>query len=151
MKVVVEIDPAAEEEVRVRAKTMTPAVRRLGETLGSLLSESAEIAVKKGEREFFLSPEDILYAETAEGRVWVHTARDLFLCPLRLRELEELLPRHFVRASKSCLLNTAHVAALSRTPTGVGEAEFRGGKKVFISRMYYKPVRDMIEETRLKR
>ncbi len=152
MRVVIEIDPASEEEIRVRAREMTPAIRRIGDSLGTMLSEDVEIAVSEGEKERFLLPREILYAETADGRVWIHTAKRFFACSLRLYELEELLPRTFVRASKSLIVNTAHSCSLMRTPTGLGEAEFRhSDKKVYISRLYYKPVRDLIEETRLKR
>ena len=114
--------------------------------------DSAGIAVRDGDRERFLSPREILYAETADGRVYVHTANRVFSASNRLYELEELLPRYFVRAGKSVIVNTMHISSLRRAPTGLGEAEFRGSeKKVFISRQYYKPVRDLIEEMRLKR
>ncbi|MBR5743397.1 MAG: LytTR family transcriptional regulator [Clostridia bacterium] len=149
---VIEIDPDKEEEIRVRAKEMTPAIRTLGDRLGALLSGEPEIAVRDGDRERFLSPREILYAETADGRVYVHTANRVFSASIRLYELEELLPRYFVRAGKSVIANAMHISSLRRAPTGLGEAEFRGSdKKVFISRQYFKPVRDLIEEMRLKR
>ena len=152
MRVVIEIDPDKDEEIRIRAKEMTPAIRSVSERLGNLLSGEPEITVRDGERERFLPPREILYAETAEGRVYVHTAHKVFSVSLRLYELEELLPRYFVRAGKSVIVNAMHITSLWHTPTGLGEAEFRNSdKKVYISRQYYKPVRDLIEEMRLKR
>ena len=152
VRVVIEIDPDKEEEIRVRVKEMTPAIRTVSDRLSTMLSGEPEIAVRDGDRERFLSPREILYAETADGRVYVHTANRVFSASNRLYELEELLPRYFVRAGKSVIVNTMHISSLRRAPTGLGEAEFRGSeKKVFISRQYYKPVRDLIEEMRLKR
>ncbi|MBR5743638.1 MAG: LytTR family transcriptional regulator, partial [Clostridia bacterium] len=95
---VIEIDPGKEEEIRVRAKEMTPAIRALGDRLSAMTSGGPEIAVRDGDRERFLSPREILYAETADGRVYVHTANRVFSASIRLYELEELLPRYFVRA-----------------------------------------------------
>ena len=151
MKVVVEIDPDGQEEIRIRMREVTPLLKKLQDALQNALS-SGEIAVKSHDGECFLSPDEILFAETAGGTVWVHTASDAFSCPLRLYELETALPYGFARASKSSLVNTARIRALSRTPTGLGEASFSGSeKKLFISRMYFKIVRDVIEETRLKK
>ena len=150
MKLTVEIDPGAAEEIIIRAKEVTPRIKRLQDAISRELSGAEELAVKSGDTECFLPFSRLLFAECSEDKVWVHTASDVYLCPLRLRELEEMLPRTFARASKSVIVNTAHVRSLSRSPTGVGEAGFSGcEKKVFISRMYYKSLRDVIERTRL--
>jgi len=152
MKVVVEIDPEGSEEIRIRVREITPQLQKLQNVLQDALSSSGEIAVKSADGESFLDPREILFAETAGGAVMVHTAREAFSCPLRLYELEAILPHFFVRASKSSLINTARIRALSRGATGLGEAGFSGSeKKVLISRMYFKIVRDVIEETRLKK
>lgn len=152
MKLTVEIDKDRPEQVIICAHAVTDTVRRLQEAVDRVLTGGAELAVKKGEQECFLACDELLFVETSEDRVWVHTARDCYACPMRLYELEQLLPRTFVRASKSCLVNTALIRSLTRSPTGVGEATFRSSEKtVFISRMYFKPVRETIEETRLSK
>ena len=151
MKLKIEIDPERDEEIVIRAKEITPTLKKLQNAVADVLSGSEELAVRNGEAECFIPIREILFAETSGEKLWVHTAKDVFACPLRLIELEELLPRSFVRASKSSLVNSAHVRSLSRSPTGIGEATFPGtGKKVFISRMYFKNLRNTIEETRLK-
>ena len=151
MKLVVEIDPTREEEIRIRAKVSDERLRLLRETVERALSAPGEIALKQGDGEFFIPTDQILFAETAGDKLWVHTASDAYLCPLRLYELESLLPRYFARAGKGCVVNTLQISSLSRSPTGVGEARFFSGeKKAYISRMYYKIVRDVIEEERLK-
>ena len=152
MRLVVEIDPAAPEEILLRVKEPSEKLLRLQNAIQTAMEKPPELAVRAGDAECFLSPEEVLFAETCAGRVWIHTAGDIFDWPLTLRELEEVLPRHFARASKGCLINTARVRAISRTATGVGEASFQGTeKKAPLSRMYYKAVRDIIEETRLKK
>ncbi|MBQ9543767.1 MAG: LytTR family transcriptional regulator [Clostridia bacterium] len=152
MKLKIEIDPERDEEIVIRAKEITPELKRLQDAVTKALSGSDELVVRSGDAECFIPVGEIIFAETSGEKLWVHTAKDVFACPLRLRELEELLPRSFVRASKSSIVNSSHVRSLSRSPTGVGEASFPGtGKKIFISRMYFKNLRDTIEETRLKK
>lgn len=151
MKVILEIDPNLPEEIRIRAKTSDERVRLLRETVERALERSIEIAVKRGDEEFFVAADKILFAETVGDKLWVHTASDAYPSSLRLYELLSLLPRGFARAGKGCIVNTRQIASLSRSPTGVGEASFfSSGKKAFISRMYFKIVRDVIEEERLK-
>ncbi len=152
VKVVVEIDPEKTEEIVVRAREASDTLYRLQNAISAALSKPNDLAVRSGDAECFLSPDEILFAETSGGRVWIHTPTDIFSWPLTLHELEEVLPRSFVRASKGILINTARVRALTRTATGVGEARFIGSeKKTALSRMYFKAVRDVIEETRLKK
>ena len=151
MNVVVEIAPDQPEEIRIRVKRADGRLDLLRETVERALKAPGEIAVKRGEEECFIPVDGILFAETAGDKVWVHTASDAFQSPLRLYELASLLPRGFARAGKGCIVNTRAISSLSRSPTGVGEARFSSGeKKVYISRMYYKIVRDVIEEERLK-
>ena len=152
MNLKLEIAPDLPEEIVIRAPEATEEVLHMQAEISKLLTGGTEIAVCKGNTECFLSYREILFAETAENRTWVHTAKDSFACPLRLYELEEILPRNFMRASKSGIVNTALICSLLRTPTGIGEAAFRNTeKRIFISRMYFKPIRERIEETRLKR
>ena len=151
MKLRIEIDPSGEEEVVIRAPEISDKIRRLQETIDREMKGSEEIAVRKDGEECYLRYSDLLFFETDGSRVTAHTADDCFICPLRLHELETLLPRTFTRASKSCLVNTAHIRSISRTPTGVSTATFaKSDKTVYISRMYYKIVREIIEETRLR-
>lgn len=152
MKLRIEIDPDSQEEILLRAPAVTDEVRRLQTVIAEALSRKLELALQLGERECYIPCDEILFFETTERRVSAHTAEHMYFSPLKLCELEELLPRTFVRASKSCLVNTAHIAAINRSLTGASEILFKGtGKKIYASRMYYKIVHDTIEETRLRK
>ena len=151
MKVTIEIDPDGQEEIVIRVKEANAALRRLNDAITSALARKNDIAVKKGDAECYLSVDELLFFEANGKSVYAHTARDCFTCPLHLSELERLLPGSFARASKSVIVNTAHVRSLDRSPTGIAKATFRNSEKtVYISRMYFKTVRETIEETRLK-
>ncbi|MGI6265254.1 MAG: LytTR family DNA-binding domain-containing protein [Acutalibacteraceae bacterium] len=150
MKLKIEIDPDQPEELILRAPALTDQVRRIRQALETALSRPAEIALRRGDEEVYLPYAALLFFEVSDERVWAHDAADRYACSLRLHELAAILPRGFTRASKSCLINTARVRSISRSPTGVSLATFADSDKtVYISRMYYKTVRDVIEETRL--
>ena len=53
------------------------------------------MAVTKGETEFYLTLDDILFFETVGNAVAVHTADQIYQTKLRLYELEEILPGSF--------------------------------------------------------
>lgn len=152
MKLRFEIDPAAEEEVVVRSPSASNAVYRLGSAIEELLGGKSEIAMYLGEVECYVPCEDVLFFETDGGKISAHTKDRMFSCRMRLHELSEILPRTFVRGSKSCLINTALVFSVHRSVTGASEVTFKNSNKiVYVSRMYYKAFRETIEETRLKK
>ena len=151
MRVRIEIDPNGEEEVVIRAKGVSDKLQSLQSALEREWNASGEIALRKDDEEYYLPYREILYFETEGKSVVAHTKDDEFLCSLHLKELLLLLPRSFTRASKSCIANTALICSIQRSPTGVSVARFSGSEKLlYISRMYYKIVREIIEETRLK-
>ena len=151
MRVRIEIDPKSEEEIVIRAKEITDKLQSIQSALEREWKASEEIALRRGEEECYLPYREILFFETEDKSVVAHTKDDEFVCPLHLKDLLLLLPRSFARASKSCIVNTARISSIQRGPTGVSTARFSGSNKIlYISRMYYKIVREIIEETRLK-
>ena len=151
VRVRIEIDPQGEEEIVIRTKRATEKLISLQHTLERDWNTSGEIALKKGDEEYYLPYREILFFETEGKSVLAHTKDETFLCQLHLKELLLFLPRSFTRASKSCIVNTACICSIQRSPTGVSAARFSGSDKLlYISRMYYKIVREIIEETRLQ-
>ncbi len=151
MKLRIEIDPECEEEIVIKSREVSDKLRRIQAAVDRELNGQGEIAVRKDDVELYVSYRELLFFETDGSRVVAHTADDCFVCPLRLNELAVLLPHNFARASKGSIVNTAKIRSLSRGPTGVSAASFANSDKIiYISRMYYKIVREIIEETRLK-
>ena len=150
VKLRIEIEPGAEREVILRAPTVDGDVRRIRDAIEKAVSSPGEIALKSGDGEVFVSHSEIYFFEVSGDKTYAHTAANCYVCPMHLFELEEILPRTFCRASKSILVNSGKIRSMSRSPSGVAETAFSGTeKKIFISRMYYKTVREIIRETRL--
>ncbi|MBQ1846721.1 MAG: LytTR family transcriptional regulator [Clostridia bacterium] len=152
MKLKIEIAPDREEEITVRVKQADERLRRIQSVISNVLESPGVLALYDSGKEYYIPYGKILFFEAGGGRIYAHTADAFYFCPQSLSELCGILPGTFARASKSCLINTAAVYSITRSPTGVGEVGFVStGKKAYISRMYYKSVKETIEETRLKR
>lgn len=152
MKLKIEIEPGSEREVILRAPTADDEVRRIQNAIEKAMSSTGEIALKSFAGEIFVPYSEIYFFEVSGEKVYAHTSSNCYGCAMNLTELAEILPRSFCRATKSSLINTMKIRSITRSPTGVGEATFNGTEKAaFISRMYYKTVRNVIEEMRLKR
>lgn len=145
-RVRIDINPDCDEEIIIRCKNISEEVLRLE----SLVSNS-EMELELGGKLHFIKTDSILFFETCGNKTAAHTRDMMYYTDMKLYELEESLPRSFMRISKSCILNTKAVSSIRREFTGICEAFFAGTvKKVYISRTYYKPFREKINETRLK-
>ena len=89
--------------------------------------------------------------ETDGNAIQVHTRDDIYQTRYKLYELEELLPGQFMRVSKSAIMNTSHVYSITKNLSSSSVVQFRDThKQVYVSRMYYKPLKCKLEEKRIK-
>lgn len=150
MKIRVELDSSIpEEEVVIRCKELNEEVQAIQKALADLALTHRRFVFYKGDTEYYLSLEEILFFETEEKVIFAHTANAMYQVKYRLYELEEFLPGHFVRISKSTILNTDKVYAIRRNLAASSTVEFQNThKQVFVSRHYYKPLKNKMEEKR---
>ena len=150
MKIRIEIDPGIEEqEVVIRCGVIDESITQLQSLLLNAGKEKKKIVFYKDETEFYLPLDEVLFFETADNLVWAHTPQDEYQVKYKLYELEELLPGTFMRISKSAILNTRKVYSISRNLTASSLVEFQNShKQVYVSRNYYKPLKNKLEERR---
>ncbi|MCM1105487.1 MAG: LytTR family transcriptional regulator DNA-binding domain-containing protein [Blautia sp.] len=153
MKIRVEIDDnLAEEEILIRCRRLDEEALAIQKRINEAVNAGLKLAVTRGGAEYYLGLPEILFFETGDNVVAVHTAGEIYTTRLKLYELEELLPGSFLRASKSAIINTGKVRSLRKNIAGASEVEFYGSsKKTFVSRSYFKLLMDKLEEKRLKR
>lgn len=96
------------------------------------------LAVTLNGKIVYLSCEEIFYIEAEKNRKQIHTADRIYYSQSRLYELEELLPRYFVRVSKSVILNINQVKLYSPLANGLMAAKLINEEIVYISRKYLK-------------
>jgi DNA-binding LytR/AlgR family response regulator len=153
MKIRIEVDDKiAQEEVIVRCRQLNSEVIRLQKLLEQSMTNTNQFVFFKGETEYYLPSEEILFFETDGGVIHAHTVDDVFETKYKLYELEELLPRGFLRISKSAIVNTDKIYSIHRNLTSSSLIAFQHThKQIYVSRSYYKLLKDKLEEKRLGR
>ena len=146
MKLSIEISEGLpEDEVIIRCGRVDGTVEKIQEFIRGL--QVPKLIFYKGQQEFYLPPDDILFFETETEQVYAHTANDAFKVKHRLYELEEILPKAFARAAKGTIVNTSRVYAISRNLTSSSQVRFAGThKQVYVSRHYYQSLKAKINE-----
>lgn len=150
MKIKIEIDDSlGEKEIMIRCPSIDGEVQEMEQAIRDILQKSKRFVFFKGETEFYLPLQKILFFETSEGSIHAHTADEVYQTKYKLYELEESLPGCFMRISKSTILNTEHIYSITRNLTASSIVEFfHSHKQVFVSRYYYKPLKFKLEEKR---
>ena len=150
MKMRIELtDGSAEDEVVVRCSRIDDNVQKLQEFLINL--SAPKLVFYKGSEEYYLPLEDLLFFATEGEQVFAHTHDDTFKVKHRLYELEEILPRSFVRISKGTIVNTKQIYAIDRDLTSASRVSFsKTHKHIYVSRHYYRMLREKMGDKREK-
>jgi DNA-binding LytR/AlgR family response regulator len=144
------IPPDVMEEVVIRCHSRTENVEAIERAVKNLVSSQGEFAASLGDVEYFIPENDILFFETLDGKIGVHTTKNMYYTGYKLFELENIMPKSFVRVSKCCILNSSKVSSLAHNLTGASRVTFYDSDKaVYVSRNYYKILKEKIYEMRL--
>lgn len=151
MKIKIEIDESlSEDEVLIRCRGLTEQVTEIQKAVSEVVNTSKRFAFYRGNTEYYLALEEILFFETDGDGINAHTRDNIYQTKYKLYELEDLLPGCFMRISKSSIVNTKHIYSISRNLTASSVVAFAGThKQVYVSRYYYKPLVNKLEEKRM--
>lgn len=149
MKVRIEIDDnMSEDEIVIRCAQPDERVLKMKRAAESAEGDP-EIAFFKDAVQFYPPLDSILFFETGEHNLNAHTSDDVFQVKMKLFELEEILPRKFVRVSKSAIVNVKHIYSVERNITSASLISFAGThKQLYASRSYYKLLKLRLGERR---
>jgi len=118
MKIRLEVeDGICEDEIIIRCKQITGQIQKLQKLISEESAEASMMTFYKENQEFYFPLKNILFFETSESYVYAHTRNDTFRIKFRLYELENFLPRVFVRISKSTIVNVKQILIVSRNLT----------------------------------
>ncbi len=148
MKIRIEIvDDLPEEEVVIRCKEVNNTIQGIQKAIIQRSSTTPKLIFYKKNEEYYFQLEKIYFFETSGENVYAHTADDVYRIKLRLYELDELLPKYFLRVSKSTILNIQQVLSINRNLTASSLVQFhKSHKQVYVSRMFYKTLREKLNE-----
>ncbi len=142
-------DDDAQEEIVIRCKEITPRIIRFQQLLSEKLSDTRQLCFFKGSTEYYIDAEQILFFETDGSSVTAHSTKEVFETRMKLYELETVLGNGFMRISKSAIVNLRKIYSISRNVTASSAIEFAGThKQVYVSRAYYKILKERLEEMR---
>ena len=150
MKVRIEIhEDLTEDEVVIRCARINESVLKLQNIVSDIGCNTKSLVLTRGETDYFVPQEQILFFETEGKTVSAHTADKMYETQYRLYELEEMLPGSFMRISKSTIVNLNRIYSITRNLTASSVIEFSDSiKKVYVSRNYYKALIERMGEKR---
>ena len=152
MRIKIEIEEnLTEDEIIIRCNHLNDNIIAIQRNIADAIHGRQQLMVMKGDKDYYLLLDEIMFIETTENYAAVHSANQIFYTRLKLYELEELLPAAFMRVSKSTIVNTEKVHSIKKNITGASEVEFAGcTKAAYVSRSYLKPFLGRMEERQLK-
>lgn len=96
MKIKIEIeDSLAEDEVIIRCRGLTEEVSAVQKAVSEAAGAVQKFPFYKGNTEYYLSLDEILFFETDEAGISAHTKTDAYQTKYKLYELEDMLPGFF--------------------------------------------------------
>lgn len=149
MNIKIDVNENLEEEIIIHCKKISPLIQEIQNAIFDITSSNQTLSFYKDEAEYYLSLQDILFFETNENRILAHTNNDIYYVKYRLYELEEKLPRYFLRISKSTIVNINQIFSITHTLTSPNVIQFyHSHKQVYVSRFYFKSLKSRLGERR---
>ena len=139
MKITVDVDENyIENEVVIKCSEINEEIINLQKILSTRNAINTKIEL-----------ENIIFFETDGDVVKAHTRNNIFETKNRLYELEQILPCYFCRISKSAIVNVKEIYSITKNITASSKIEFKNThKNIFVSRGYFKPLKNKIDEIR---
>jgi DNA-binding LytR/AlgR family response regulator len=146
MKITVETDNQIRvDEIIIRCKEKNNLVRKIEKYIENL--NDINILFYQKEQEYYLNLNEIIFFETDANSISAHTVSDMYYVKYKLYELEKILPKNFIRVSKSTIVNINHIYSINKKITSSSVIEFnKTYKKVFVSRFYFKNLKERLKE-----
>ena len=122
------------EMLEIRCHTLSDEVR---EVVAFVKSRQGQLTGTADDRLYGVAVSDIYYIESVDNKSFFYTKNKVYESKQKLYELEELLgEKHFLRVSKSVLLNLMKVSAIKPALNSKFTAVLFSGEQVVISRKY---------------
>lgn len=122
------------ELVEIRCHEVTEEVR---EIVAFVKTRQGQLTGIQEGRQYEIPVLDVCYIEAVDNMVFLYTQKQVYETKQKLYELEELLKeKHFLRVSKSLLLNLMKVQSIKPALNGRFLSILQSGEEIIISRKY---------------
>lgn len=135
MVVKISMIPESEAElVDIRCHEETDSVREIA---AFVCSRQGQLSGALDGRQYNIPVSEIMYIESVDNRTFIYTLQKVYGSRQRIYELEEnLKPKHFLRISKSSLVNLMKIISVKPALGGRFSAVLSNGEEIIISRKY---------------
>ena len=131
---ITKIDRDKPELLEIQCHSVSEEVR---EIVAFVKSRQGQLTGIADERQYEISISDIFYIESVDNKAFIYTKSKVYETRQKLYELEEMLSKkHFLRVSKSTLLNLMKVSAIKPALNSRFTAVLQSGEQVVIARKY---------------
>jgi len=150
MRVEIEVNPDITEETAIlRVPKMTPELISLVEILEasnhSMPDQSTLLVAKKDDKVFLIEPDKIDIIRSEGGKVTLYDNKgQSYGLTKSLNEILEQLPNHFVRISKSAIVNINRVDHLSNSFDRTMYIMMENGVHDYITRKYLGDIKERL-------
>ena len=135
-----------EDSVVIRYKELTPQINRI---LNAVNSDDNRLKGKTDDGDVFVSPDEILYLESVDDKVFAYTVDKVVRIDGSLSSfMNETDDESFFRCSKSMVINIGRVSALKSLSSNRIDATMEGGEHIIISRRYASEFRRLLKGDR---
>ena len=133
------IGAGEQEQVLICCREVTEEVREIA---AFIRSRQGSLSGVQDEKQYEIPVSELYYVESVDGKTFLYTKAQVYESSYRIYELESLLrPKHFLRVSKSMLLNLMKIRSIQPALNGRFTAVLHSGEKVIISRTYVKALK----------
>ena len=153
MKINIDVDDSLQQDmITIHCRQITDEILKLQQLLSGTQMGAQKISAYIDDTEYYVDVKTILFMEADGNYISIHTGKSIYRLRQKLYELEAILPRDFIRVSKSTIVNTEQISSIKKNITGASEISFRNSpKQAYASRNYIKALLEIMDEKRLKR
>lgn len=131
------------ERVIIECVEITPEIKEIHSYVQSKGMELSGMVDGQYRKKFHL--EDVYYFEALDEKVFAYTKEEVYEIRMRLYEVEETYRnQHFIRCSKSVVINLMLLDSISPALNGRFFAHMKNGEKLMISRQYASGVKQVV-------
>ena len=143
MKVtILEKKPEEENEIIIKCDYLDENLTKL---INQFKNNKGKMNFYKDSKIVFVDPEDVLYFESVDDKVFAYTADNVYETKSKLYQLENDLPADsFFRANKAVIVNLNKIDSLAPVFGGRFEAALENGYRVIISRNYLNTLKELL-------
>ena len=133
-----------EDLVTIEAQTMSEQVSHLMTYIQNLDKRTTNLTVKKGEQIYLIDYASIVRLYLEDKILQVQTQEDSFTSNLRLYQVKDMLPVHFLQISQSEIINIRQLDHLKLTPNGMVKLFMKNGSITYSYRRYLKTIKERL-------